>query len=185
MWRRLADWIDAELRPGVFVPLLAAALLATWYGLGPSLTRILAETGARFVDMQPAVDAAGVLGQLRAYSAATTRFYLGWLVFDFAWPLLSYSAMLFIAAWFARRAPPPWRARFTWLVAVGYTTVLMDWGENVGFGLIVAMPTMPDCVASVAVLCHRAKLALNGLFNIGFLVLAAVAAAHSWSRRHG
>ncbi len=53
-WRRVAETIRANLTLRVFLPLLAAALATTWYGLWPSL-----------------------LEQVRGYSPETIRYYLG------------------------------------------------------------------------------------------------------------
>jgi len=38
--KRIAGWIESHLTLRVFLPLLAVALLATWYGLGLSLEHI-------------------------------------------------------------------------------------------------------------------------------------------------
>ncbi len=101
-WRRVAETIRANLTLRVFLPLLAAALATTWYGLWPSLEHFAELTGGlRFVNMQPALTSALLLEQVRGYSPETIRYYLWWIAFDFAWPFLTFTAMLFIAAWLA------------------------------------------------------------------------------------
>lgn len=156
-----------------FLPLLALALVTTWYGLGPSLTRFAELTGsaARFVDMQPGLTAAALLEQVRGYDPDTVHFYMGWSLFDVAWPFLTYTTMLFITAWLLQKAGPAWDRRLPLFVAVAYTTVLMDWAENAGFvALVLAAPGEPPGIAPLAVACHRAKLFFNMVFNAGFLV---------------
>jgi hypothetical protein len=173
--QRIADRIRASLSLRVFLPVLAAALLATWYGLSPSLEHFAGLTGGlRFVDMQPALTPAALLEQVRAYSPETVRYYLWWSLFDFAWPFLTYTAMLFITAWLLRSTPPAWQRRFPLLVIVAYTTVLMDWGENLGFvSLALGLGDGAASVAWLAVQLHRAKLIFNLVFNVGFLLVLA------------
>ena len=174
----IAALIRRHLQPWVFLPLLALALVTTWYGLGPSLTRFAELTGSdqRFVDMQPALTAPSLLAQVRSYAPDTVHFYIGWSLFDVAWPFLTYTTMLFITAWLLRQAGPAWEARFPLFVAVAYATVLMDWAENAGFvTLVLAAPSEPAFVAPLAVACHRAKLFFNLVFNIGFLVVLLTA----------
>jgi hypothetical protein len=168
----IATRIQARLAPPIFLPLLAVALLTTWYGLGPSLDRFAALSGGlRFVDMQPALTVPALLEQVRGYSPEAARYYLGWSLFDVAWPFVTYTTMLFITAWLLRRAGPAWERRFPLFVAVAYATVLLDWAENAGFvALVLAAPEAPSGVAPLAVLCHRGKLLFNLLFNLGFLV---------------
>lgn len=167
--QRIADLIRANLRLRVFLPLLVLALAATWYGLGPSLDRIVGLTGARFVDMQPAITADALMAQARTWSPETVRFYLWWSAFDYAWPLLTFTGMLFIAAWLFRFLPAGWQRAFPWLCAAAYTTVLMDWGEN-AFFVAVALSDSPEprALAELAVLLHRGKLVFNLVFNLGF-----------------
>lgn len=163
-----------------FLPLLALALVTTWYGLGPSLTRFAELTGsdARFVDMQPGLTADALVGQVRGYDPDTATFYIGWSLFDVAWPFLTYTTMLFITAWLLQKAGPAWDARLPLFVAVAYTTVLMDWAENAGFvTLVLAAPDEPAGIAALAVACHRAKLFFNMVFNLGFLVVLVAALA--------
>jgi hypothetical protein len=183
--RRIARAIDARLDARTFLPLLAVALITTWYGLGPSLDRIVELTGRRFVDMQPGITPFELVAQLAAYSPTTVGYYVAWLVFDLAWPFVTYTTMLFMAAWLLRRAGGAWSQRLWWFVAIAYTTVAMDWAENIGFGLLVTTPGQPRLVAELAVLAHRAKLAFNFLFNCLFLVglVAAGAAITRRSRR--
>ncbi len=183
--KRIATAIEARLEARTFLPLLTVALLATWYGLGPSLARIVELTGRRFVDMQPGITAAELIVQLAAYTPATVSFYLAWLVFDFAWPFVTYTAMLFMSAWLLQRAGGAWPTRLWWFVGVAYATVAMDWAENVAFWLLAGSYGATAWVAAIAVLAHRAKLAFNFAFNGLFLVglLAAGAALTRQSRR--
>lgn len=171
--QRIAELIRSSLRLKVFLPLLALALVATWYGLWPSLQHIKELTGGvRFVDMQPSLTAGQLIGQVRAYGPETMRFYLWWSAFDFAWPLLTFSAMLFIAAWLVRFLPAESRGVFTWIVAAAYTTVLMDWGENIGFvAVMLTDDPQPLALAGLAVLLHRGKLLFNFLFNAAFFAV--------------
>lgn len=183
--RYIAAWIQGNLNLRVFLPLLAIALLTTWYGLGPSLDHFTALTGGRFPDMQPGLTADRLVTQVGTYTPATVGYYLKWLAFDVAWPFLTYTTMLFITAWLLRRLSPAWQGRFWLFVAVAYTTVLMDWAENLGFGLLAATrPGETTWLAWFAVFCHRAKLFFNMVFNLGFLV-ALVAAGALRVRRMG
>ena len=179
--RSIAAGISARLNARTFLQLLAVALVATWYGLGPSLDRIVELTGRRFVDMQPGITVPELLSQLAAYTPGTAHFYIAWLAFDFAWPFVTYTAMLFMSAWLLRHAGGEWPARLWWFVGVAYTTVLMDWAENVGFGLLTA-GGQSAFVAELAVFAHRAKLGCNLVFNALFLV-ALVSAGLSFARR--
>lgn len=177
--QRLADLIRRSLRLRVFVPLLALALAATWYGLGPSTARFAALAGGqRFVDMQPALTAASLIGQAGSYSPEAVRYYLGWSAFDFAWPLLTFTAMMFIVAWLFRCLPGRHQWLFTPVVAVGYTAVLMDWGENLAFvGVVLTASEQPLALARAAVFLHGAKLVFLAVFNLACLavLLAAIA----------
>jgi hypothetical protein len=172
--RWVATRILAALRWPVFLGWLAAALLATWYGLGVSARRFEAIAGRPFVDLQPGLTPEALREQVAAYPAEAVDYYLRWSVFDFAWPFVAYTAMLFVTAWLLRRA-----GRTGWLpllVGVAYATVLMDWSENIGFASLAAAPAgEPAWLASVAVYCHRAKLVLNVVFNAGFGVAFAAA----------
>ena len=169
---RIAELIRRSLHLRVFLPLLALALLATWYGLGPSIERFAGLTGGqRFVDMQPDLTAASLIAQARAYDADTVRYYLWWSAFDFAWPLLTFTAMMFMVAWLFRFLPERRQGLFTLVVAVGYATVLMDWGENLGFvGVTLASDPEPVAIAKAAVAMHTGKLFFLALFNAACLV---------------
>ncbi|MEO7387342.1 MAG: hypothetical protein ABIX37_10435 [Gammaproteobacteria bacterium] len=176
----IAAKIQANLNLRVFLVVLVIALATTWYGLGPALTHFASLTGGlRFVDMQPTLTPATLLDQLRTYSPETVHFYLGWSLFDVAWPFVTYTAMLFITAWLLRFLPPAWQQRFWLFVGVAYTTVLMDWLENVGFStLVLVAPAEPMWVSQLAVWFHRAKLFFNMVYNVGFglVLLWAIAA---------
>jgi hypothetical protein len=183
--QRIAGLIRSSLRLRVFVPLLAAALLATWYGLWPSLEHIKALTGGqRFVDMQPALTPAALIGQVRAYDRETVHFYLWWSAFDFAWPFLTFTSMLFITAWLFRFLPANRQGAFVWLVAAAYATVLIDWGENIGFvSVMLTADPQPLALAGLAVLLHRGKLFFNFIFNAGFFAVLTWAAVRSARNR--
>jgi hypothetical protein len=80
--------------------------------------------------------------------------------------------MLFITAWLFRFLPERRQGAFDLLVAAAYATVLMDWGENVGFvGVMLTSAPMPTGLATLAVWLHRAKLVFNFVFNGLFLVV--------------
>ena len=178
--RSIAAKIQANLSLGVFLPILAVALATTWYGLWPSLEHFVRLTGgSRFVDMQPALTPSTLLDQIRSYSPDTVHYYLWWSLFDLAWPFMTYTAMLFMTAWLLRFLSPTWQGRFWLFVAVAYTTVLLDWAENLGFSsLVIGLPAEPLWIAQLAVLCHRGKLFFNMVFNAGFVgLLAGVIAA--------
>jgi hypothetical protein len=169
--QRLANLIRGSLQLRVFLPLLALGLVATWFGLGPSQARFAALTGGqRFVDVQPALTAESLVEQARTYDAPAVRYYLQWSAFDFAWPLLTFTAMMFIVAWLFRFLPPERQGLFTWVVAVGYAAVLMDWSENLFFvGVVLTAPGEPLALARIAVTLHGAKLFFLALFNVACL----------------
>lgn len=176
--RWAAQAIRSNLRLRVFVPVLIAALAATWYGLFWSVDVFVGLTdGDRFPDMQPWLTAPELLGQVQKYGSETRSFYLWWSLFDYAWPFLTYTAMLFITAWLFTFLPASSQRWFVVLVGVAYFTVLMDWAENLGFAtLVVGPPSEPTWIARLTLLAHAAKLLSNLLFNLGFLS-ALVAAA--------
>jgi len=65
-----------------------------------------------------------------------------------------------------------WQRWFPFLMSAAYTTVLMDWLENLGFAtLIIVRPAVPLWLAETTLMLHAAKLLFNLLFNLGFLVL--------------
>ena len=164
----LADLICRSLRLSVFLPLLALSLVATWFGLGPSQAHFAALTnGQRFVDMQPGLTVDSLITQAGSYGPEAVHYYLQWSGFDFAWPLLTFTAMMFIAGWLFRFLPAGRQGLFTAVVAAGYSAVLMDWGENLGFVWVVLHPEPPPlAVARLAVTLHEAKLLFLGLFNL-------------------
>lgn len=170
----IADLIRRSLRLPKFLPLLALSLVATWYGLGPSQEHFAALTdGQRFVDMQPGLTADGLITQARSYGPEAVHYYLQWSGFDFAWPLLSFTATLFIAGWLFRFLPAGRQGLFTFIVATGYAAVLMDWGENLAFVWVVLhSDPQPWLVARLAVALHAAKLFCLTVFNLAcFTVL--------------
>ena len=128
------------------------------------------------MDMQPTLTAAGLFDQIRLYSPKTVRFYLGWSAFDYAWPLITFTTMLFITAWLFQFVAEKWRRRFWLLVASAYLTVLMDWLENIGFvALVLGLPDEPLWLARTTLLLHAGKLFFNMVFNLGFWVLLIAA----------
>lgn len=170
----LADLIRRSLRLSIFMPLLALALLATWYGLGPSQAHFAALTdGQRFVDVQPRLTVDSLITQAERYGPEAVHYYLQWSGFDFAWPLLTFTAMMFIVGWLFRFLPNRRQELFTLVVAVGYAAVLMDWGENIAFVWVVLHAEPPPLsVAGLAVALHTAKLFFLAVFNLAcFAVL--------------
>ncbi len=169
----IADLIRRSLRLPVFLPLLALSLVATWFGLRPSQAHFAALTdGQSFVDVQPGLTIDSLITQVGSYGPEAVHYYLQWSGFDFAWPLLTFTAMMFIAGWLFRFLPGRRQGLFTLVVAVGYAAVLMDWGENVGFVWVVLHPPPPLSVAGLAVTLHTAKLFFLAVFNVAcFAVL--------------
>jgi len=170
----IADLIRRSLRLPVFLPLLVLALVATWYGLGPSQAHFAAlADGQRFVDVQPGRTVDSLLTQASSYGPDAVHYYLQWSGFDFAWPLLTFTAMMFIVGWLFRFLPNRWQGLFTFIVAVGYAAVLMDWGENMAFVWVFLHPEPPPlAVARLAVTLHVAKLFFLAVFNLAcFAVL--------------
>jgi len=173
--QRIAGVINRSLNLRVFLPLLALALAATWFGLFWSVEYFAELTGGlRFMDMQPLLTAPDLFRQISTYDATTTTFYLWWSLFDYLWPLISFTTMLFISAWLLRFLSAGWQRLLPWLVASAYLTVLMDWLENIGFAwLVLIRPADPLWLAQTTLLLHAAKLLFNMLFNLGFWVLLA------------
>ena len=170
----LADLIRRFLRLTIFLPLLALSLVATWFGLGPSQLHFAALTdGQRFVDVQPGLTVDSLIAQAGRYGPEAVHYYLQWSGFDFAWPLLTFTAMMFIAGWLFRFLPSRRQGLFTLVVAVGCAAVLMDWGENIAFVWVVLHADPPPLlVARLAVTLHRAKLFFLTVFNLAcFTVL--------------
>lgn len=166
--RSIADLIRRSLRLPVFLPLLTLALLATWFGLGPSQTHFAVLTaGQRFVDVQPGLTVASLITQAGSYGPEAVRYYLQWSGFDFAWPLLSFTAMMFVAGWLFRFLPDRRQGLFTFIVVAGYAAVLMDWGENLAFVWVVLHPEPePLLTARLAVTLHLGKLFCLAVFNL-------------------
>ena len=172
--RSIADLIRRSLRLTIFLPLLALSLVATWFGLGPSQAHFAAlADGQRFVDVQPGLTVDGLIAQAGSYGPEAVHYYLQWSGFDFAWPLLTFTAMMFIVGWLFRFLPAGRQGLFTVIVAVGYAAVLMDWGENIAFVWVVLHPEPPPLlVARLAVTLHTAKLFFLAVFNLAcFAVL--------------
>ena len=148
--KRIADLILANLKLRVFLPLLALALATTWYGLFYSVEKFAGMTnGLSFMDMQPMLTPEKMLEQVASFSSETVSFYIGWSIFDYAWPLITFTTMLFICAWLLIFLGEKWQKRFWWFVIPAYTTVIFDWLENIGFRKFVtdgisAMNDAPD-----------------------------------------
>jgi hypothetical protein len=173
IFNRLAGKIQANLSLGIFLPLLAAALATTWFGLFWSVDYFgVLTNGLHFMDMQPMLTVSALFVQIRTYDAAATQFYLWWSLFDWVWPLITFTTMLFITAWLLNRLAAKWNYIFPWLVGSAYLTVVMDWLENIGFATLVVMrPDEPLWVAQLTLVFHAAKLLLNLVFNLGFWLL--------------
>jgi hypothetical protein len=174
-----AEKIQGRLRLSIFLPLLLAALLTTWYGLFWSVDYFNElSSGLRFMDMQPALTVSALFAQIQTYDEATTQYYLWWSVFDYAWPFITFTTMLFISAWLLNRLSSVWQRLFPWLVGSAYLTVLMDWVENIGFAILVMIrPDGPVWLAQLTLLLHWAKLLFNMLFNLGFWIVLLMAIA--------
>jgi hypothetical protein len=170
---RIARLIQSHLNLPMFLSLLGLALAATWYGLFVSVETFAAMTGGlSFMDMQPRLTVDTLFEQIRTYSPETVRYYIGWSLFDFVWPFLTFTTMLFISAWLIGLLPEGSKVRFSWLITSAYLTVLMDWAENVGFiGLVTALPAEPLWLARLTLGLHALKLLANMAFNLVFWVL--------------
>jgi hypothetical protein len=154
----------------VFLPLLALALGTTWFGLFWSVDHFGEITGGlRFVDIQPGIAPDTLFEQMRTYSPDAVRFYIGWVIFDYAWPFITFTTMLFITAWLFGFLSDKWRRWFSLLFISAYLTVLMDWGENTGFiALVTGLPEEPLGLAELTIFTHGAKLFFNMVFNVAF-----------------
>lgn len=170
---RIARLILGHLNLPVFLALLSLALAATWFGLFASVEAFAAMTGGlSFMDMQPLLTVDTLFEQIRTYAPETVRYYIGWSIFDFVWPFLTFTTMLFIAAWLIGLLPTGSKIRFSWLIGSAYLTVLMDWAENVGFILLVTvLPAEPLWLARMTLLLHAGKLLFNMVFNVLFWIL--------------
>ena len=175
--RAIARGIQASLRLSIFLPVLAGALATTWYGLFWSVQHFEGLTGGlRFMDIQPWLTSVELFAQIRTYSDEAARFYLWWSMFDYAWPFVTYTAMLFITAWLFRFLPVSQQRWFVYLVTVAYLTVCLDWAENIGFAaLVVSLPDEPMWLAQTSLLLHAGKLLFNMVFNAGFWIVAVAA----------
>jgi len=176
LFSRIADKIQTRLKLVIFLPLLLAALATTWYGLFWSVSHFSGLTdGLRFMDMQPTLTASSLFAQIQTYDATAAQFYLWWSLFDYAWPFITFTTMLFVTAWLLNRLSVKWQGVFPWLVASAYLTVLMDWLENIGFAtLVIVRPDEPAVLAQLTLVLHAAKLFFNMLFNLGFWVVLLV-----------
>jgi hypothetical protein len=183
--QRIAELINSCLHLRIFLPLLSLALATTWYGLFWSVEYFSALTGGlSFMDMQPTLTAAELFTQIRSYSADTVSYYLLWSAFDYAWPFITFTTMLFITAWLFRFTAEKWQEKFWVLVAAAYATVLMDWLENIGFALLVTgLPDEPLWLAQTTLALHAGKLFFNMVFNLGFWVLLVAVIAISIRKR--
>jgi len=166
--KQIARLIQEHLNLPVFLPLLALALASTWYGLFVSVDRFAAMTGGlSFPDMQPWLTVDKLFEQIHTYSPDTINFYIGWSIFDYLWPLLTFTTMLFISGWLLGFLSEKWQPRFWIFVASAYMTVLMDWAENIGFiVLVTASPNESLALARITLGLHAGKLVFNMVFNI-------------------
>ena len=175
--KRIARLIQGHLNLPIFLPVLALGLASTWYGLFVSVDRFAAITGGlSFIDMQPWLTAETLFEQIRTYSPDTVSYYIRWSLFDFAWPLITFTTMLFISGWLLGFLSEKWQPRFWIFVASAYMTVLMDWAENIGFvALVMALPNESLLLARITLGLHAGKLVFNMVFNVlTWVLLAAV-----------
>ena len=174
--RFVARLIQQNLRAKVFLPLLMLALATTWYGLFYSVDKFAGMTnGLSLMDMQPLLTVDQLFAQISTYNDATVEFYLGWSLFDYAWPFITYTTMLFISAWLLTFAAAAWQQRFWVFIGSAYTTVVFDWAENVGFvALISGLPAQPVWLAQLTIALHQGKLVFNMIFNVLFCALLLV-----------
>ncbi len=182
----VARFIEQRLRLRYFLPLLIATVATTWIGLFWSVNRFKRlSKGLSFLDMQPRLDADSLFEQITSYSQETVNFYLGWSLFDYAWPFITFTTMLFISAWLFRYLSPRAQQWFVALVTSAYATVLLDWLENLGFvALVMGLPAEPLWLAYLSLGLHMGKLFFNLVFNLGFwFLLLAAATARLRARR--
>jgi hypothetical protein len=184
----VARQIQTRLTLSYFLPLLTLALITTWFGLFWSVARFAELTGGlSFMDMQPTLTVSALFVQIASYDKVATDFYLLWSLFDYLWPLITFTTMLFISAWLLRFLTATWQRLLPWLVASAYLTVLMDWLENVGFAwLVLVRPAEPLWLAQVTLALHIAKLFFNMVFNLGFwtmlVAITALSARALWAK---
>lgn len=185
--KRIADLIQANLNLRVFLPLLALALATTWYGLFYSKAKFEDLTGGvTFFDMQRPLTPEDMFNQAASFSPETVSFYIGWSVFDYAWPLITFTTMLFICGWALTFLAEKWQERFWLLVTVAYTTVLFDWLENIGFvAVVLSIPDEPMWIAQAASVMHNGKFLFMMAFNVSWWILLPVAAVVAIRNRFG
>jgi hypothetical protein len=162
----------------VFLPLLGLALATTWFGLFWSKQHFETLTGGTtFVDMQPGITPTLLFEQLGTYSVEAISFYIWWLLFDYAWPFITFTTMLFITAWLLNFVAAKWSDWFWLYIASAYLTVLMDWGENTGFLILTLYAGLhePMMLAKITLGMHAAKLFFNMVFNAAFWILLIAA----------
>lgn len=183
--KRIADLIQANLNLKTFLPILALALLATWYGLFYSVAEFKVMTGGlSFMDMQPGLTVAQIFEQIPTYSPETVAFYVGWSLFDYAWPLITFTTVCFISAWLLKFLSEKWQQKFWLLVTVAYTTVIFDWLENAGFvALVLGVPAEPVWLAQLTLTLHAGKLLFMTIFNVATAVLLVAAIVTGISSR--
>lgn len=165
--------ILGNLSLAVFLPLLVIALATTWYSLFWSKDYFeLLTGGTTFFDMQPTLTPDALFEQLRSYTEETVSFYIGWVVFDYLWPFITFTTMLFISGWLLKFVSEKWLHWFWLFIASAYLTVVMDWIENTGFiYLALSRPNEPMLIAQITLVIHVAKLVFNMVFNLAFLTL--------------
>jgi hypothetical protein len=142
-----------------------------------SVDRFAALTGGlSFIDMQPWLTVDKLFEQILTYSPETVSYYIGWSIFDYAWPLITFTTMLFISGWLLGFLSEKWQPRFWMFVASAYMTVLMDWAENIGFvALVVASSNESLWLARLTLGLHAGKLFFNMVFNVlTWILLVAV-----------
>lgn len=171
--KRIASFIQAHLHLRVFLPLLTVALATTWFGLFYSVEKFSHMTGGlAFMDMQPTLTPTKIFAQIPTYTPDTVAYYIVWSLFDYLWPFVTFTTMLFICAWLLKFLSDKWQQRFWLLVASAYITVIFDWLENLGFiALVLGLPAEPLWMAQVTLALHAGKLTFNMIFNVGTWVL--------------
>ncbi|MAF84749.1 MAG: hypothetical protein QGH93_13515 [Gammaproteobacteria bacterium] len=174
---RIARLIQNNLNLRVFLPLLVLALVSTWYGLFASVDRFAVLTGGlSFIDMQPWLTAETLFAQISTYSPETVRYYMGWSLFDYLWPLITFTTMLFISGWLFGFLAEKWQPRFRLFIASAGLTVLLDWAENIGFVVLVSLsPGDPQWLAVFTLGLHAGKLMFMMVFNVLLCILLAAA----------
>ncbi len=184
---RIARLILDNLNLKVFVPLFTLALASTWWGLFHSTARFAELSGGlRFVDMQRGLTPETLFEQFGSYAPDTVTYYLAWSVFDFAWPFITFTTMLFIAGWLLGFVADKWQKWFGLFIASAYLTVLMDWGENAGFmALVTGLPDEPMWLAQLALALHDAKLVFLMVFNVSVWILLGAVIAVQVKRKLG